>query len=381
MKNSKKGFAIIPLVIILALLVIGGGVYVYENKKVEITPVVDNGTQQTNTQTPPVSNQQNPTNNKPVNAPTLGSKAKISWISNPPKLATVSAKKNNQTTTSVSAMCAPGTECQDTVVSQTDTPNYYACTLDTQCSFFTGFTGVQTGNVGITQSVPAQTNGSTPAPTQPPGGGTPTTNPTLPIAVNGSAGCFNKKELLQNARNVGGLKENNSITCECGIQPPTNSISGSPGAVDANTGEVTPGTISSVENQTGNSWSCMKPEIRPDIMTENFVFPQSVSVNSPFSISFDYKNVGVVGCLETYFQTDVTRTIAGQSEYLGGSGAHLLYATPLNPGEGSTFTFGSQLLPHFDIAGDYKLDLTMFCELPRETHIVNGLKEIHIKAN
>lgn len=307
MKNLQKGFMAPILLVIVALLVIGGGVYVYKNKKIETTPVVDTGTQQTNTQAPQVTNQENPTNNKSVNAPTPEGKVKISWVSNPPKLAAISAKKNNQTTTSVSAMCLPGTDCQDTIVSQTDTPNYYACTLDTQCSFFSGFTGVKTGNAGITQSVPVQTNGSASAPTQPPGGGTPTTNPALPTAVNGSEGCFNKQELLRNARNVGDLKENNSITCECGIQPPSNSISGSPSTVDANTGEVTPGTMSSVENQTSGTWSCMKPAVRPDIMTENFIFPKSVNINSQFSISFDYKNVGVVGCSETYFQADITK--------------------------------------------------------------------------
>ncbi|MSU54979.1 MAG: hypothetical protein EXS46_00385 [Candidatus Taylorbacteria bacterium] len=65
MKNSQKGF-IAPLLIgIIALLVIGGGVYIYGNKKVEVPAVVDNTTvqsnqiQQTNTQTPPVNNQQN----------------------------------------------------------------------------------------------------------------------------------------------------------------------------------------------------------------------------------------------------------------------------------------------------------------------------------
>lgn len=314
-------------------------------------------------------------------APVVSSNAKISWVSNPPKLATISPKKNNKTTTSVSAMCLPGTECQDTVVSQTDVPNYYACTLDTQCSFFTGFTGVRTGNETPKKSVPAQTRDSVPAPTQPPGDTALTTNPALPVAVNGSKGCFNKEELLKNARKINGLKEETSVTCECGIQLPSNSVSGSAGAVDPNTGEVTGGTMSIVENQTSGAWSCMRPEIRPDIMTENFVFPQSVSVNSQFSISFDYKNVGVVGCSETYFQADITRTVAGQNEYLGGVGAHSLYATPLNPGEGSTFTFGSQLLPPFDIAGDYQLDIMMFCELPRETHIVNGVKEIHIQAN
>jgi len=33
MKNSKKGFIVPVLLVIIALLVVGGGVYVYENKK------------------------------------------------------------------------------------------------------------------------------------------------------------------------------------------------------------------------------------------------------------------------------------------------------------------------------------------------------------
>ena len=36
MKNSQKGFIVPALLVIIALLVIGGGVYVYENKKVEV---------------------------------------------------------------------------------------------------------------------------------------------------------------------------------------------------------------------------------------------------------------------------------------------------------------------------------------------------------
>ncbi len=58
MKNLQKGF-VGPLVIaIIAVLAIGGGVYVYKNKKVKTLPV-DTETQQTNTQTPPVNTQAN----------------------------------------------------------------------------------------------------------------------------------------------------------------------------------------------------------------------------------------------------------------------------------------------------------------------------------
>lgn len=60
MENLQKGFIAPVLLVIIALLVIGGGVYVYENRKVEAPAVVDTETQQsnqqeTNTQTPPVS--------------------------------------------------------------------------------------------------------------------------------------------------------------------------------------------------------------------------------------------------------------------------------------------------------------------------------------
>ncbi len=66
MKNSQKGF-IVPLSIaVIALLVIGGSVYIYKNKKVEAPVIVDTETQQsnqnqqqTNTQTLPVTTQQN----------------------------------------------------------------------------------------------------------------------------------------------------------------------------------------------------------------------------------------------------------------------------------------------------------------------------------
>jgi hypothetical protein len=65
MKNSRRGSLASVLLVIIALLVIGGGVYIYENKKTQAPVIVDTGTQQsnqnqqTNTQTPPVANQQN----------------------------------------------------------------------------------------------------------------------------------------------------------------------------------------------------------------------------------------------------------------------------------------------------------------------------------
>ena len=51
MKNNQKGFIVPVLLAIIALLVIGSGVYVFQNKKTEV---------QTTNQTPPVNTQINP---------------------------------------------------------------------------------------------------------------------------------------------------------------------------------------------------------------------------------------------------------------------------------------------------------------------------------
>src|SRR3990167_8783511 len=70
MKNNNKGF-ILPLLLgIIALLVVGVGVYVYKNKKVEVPIVPETGAQQsdqvqqTNTQTPAVNTQTNNSNSQ-----------------------------------------------------------------------------------------------------------------------------------------------------------------------------------------------------------------------------------------------------------------------------------------------------------------------------
>lgn len=55
MKNKKKGFIVLMLLAIIALLVIGGSVYIYQTKKVEAPAAVDAGTKQTNTQTDTVN--------------------------------------------------------------------------------------------------------------------------------------------------------------------------------------------------------------------------------------------------------------------------------------------------------------------------------------
>ncbi|HTE48999.1 MAG TPA: hypothetical protein VK675_03775 [Candidatus Paceibacterota bacterium] len=60
MKNNEKGF-IVPLIIIVALIVIGGGVYIYKNKKVKTPVIIDTATQKTDTQTPPINTNQSTT--------------------------------------------------------------------------------------------------------------------------------------------------------------------------------------------------------------------------------------------------------------------------------------------------------------------------------
>jgi len=68
MKNTQRGFIMPLLLALIAVLLVGGGVYVYENKKVEVPAVVNTETQQldqvqqqTNTQTPPVATPVNTT--------------------------------------------------------------------------------------------------------------------------------------------------------------------------------------------------------------------------------------------------------------------------------------------------------------------------------
>ncbi len=61
MKKSQKGFVVPLLIGIIALLLIGGGVYIYENEKVETSALVDNTTQQSNQ-----AQQTNKQNSSPV---------------------------------------------------------------------------------------------------------------------------------------------------------------------------------------------------------------------------------------------------------------------------------------------------------------------------
>ena len=46
MKNKQKGFVVPLLIAIIALLIIGGGVYIYENKKAEAPALTNTGIQQ-----------------------------------------------------------------------------------------------------------------------------------------------------------------------------------------------------------------------------------------------------------------------------------------------------------------------------------------------
>src|ERR1035437_10150248 len=64
MKNTQKGFVVRLIIAIIAVLVIGGGIYVYENNKAKAPAVTnteilqpDQVQQQVNTQTPPITNQ------------------------------------------------------------------------------------------------------------------------------------------------------------------------------------------------------------------------------------------------------------------------------------------------------------------------------------
>ena len=76
MKNLQKGFIVPVLLAIIAVLVIGGGVYIYESKKTETPLVVNNqnqlpnqNQQQTNTQTPVATQPKvspDPTTTKPL---------------------------------------------------------------------------------------------------------------------------------------------------------------------------------------------------------------------------------------------------------------------------------------------------------------------------
>lgn len=300
--------------------------------------------------------------------------AKINWTSIAPGKKVLAGKADaGGISSGASSMCVAGSQCQDTVsTSVAALPPHMSCQTDNQCSYFSGFTGVQTGG-SIPISNIQQANSSMQT--------TSSVNPnTLPVAVSGSEGCYNKAGLLKTALNINNLKENTSVSCECGIEPPSYSGSGSAGAIDASTGLVSPGYRSSIQNSGSLEWTCMRPLVLPDIKTENFTFPASITVGSPFLISLDYVNVGKVACSEVYFSANVTRTATGQSESLGGSGARITFVKPLAPGEKSSFAMRNQLLPPFSIAGDYAIEISMSCESPRETHMSNNVSTIHINA-
>jgi len=78
MKKQNKGFIIPVLIGIIALLAIGGGVYLYENKKAEPpVPVEDNEAQPSIPQNPPVSDSQKPVQDS-TRKPVVSVKAGIS---------------------------------------------------------------------------------------------------------------------------------------------------------------------------------------------------------------------------------------------------------------------------------------------------------------
>ncbi len=78
MKNSQKGFVVPLLVAIIAVLAIGGGVYVYETKKVETPAPIDLQVEQSDqTQQPTVQN--NPVNPPVKNTPVSPKTNTSSW--------------------------------------------------------------------------------------------------------------------------------------------------------------------------------------------------------------------------------------------------------------------------------------------------------------
>ena len=85
MKNLNKGFIVSLLIAVIALLVIGGGVYVLNNKKAEAPAPVDNIEtqqsnqiqQQTNTQTLPVENKE--VKSKPISITVLSPNGGEIW--------------------------------------------------------------------------------------------------------------------------------------------------------------------------------------------------------------------------------------------------------------------------------------------------------------
>lgn len=92
MKNSQRGFVIPLLLALIAVLLVGGGIYVYENKKTEAPAVVNNAEQ--NPQNNPTSNTSSPA---PVTAVTenAGAQAGISTK----KAAVVSTEPTQSPTT------------------------------------------------------------------------------------------------------------------------------------------------------------------------------------------------------------------------------------------------------------------------------------------
>ena len=70
MKNNQKGYIVPLLIVIIAALVIGGGVYLYESKKVEV-PVVANNVVQETVNVPATNDNTTPASVPPVPAKTV----------------------------------------------------------------------------------------------------------------------------------------------------------------------------------------------------------------------------------------------------------------------------------------------------------------------
>jgi hypothetical protein len=124
----------------------------------------------------------------------------------------------------------------------------------------------------------------------------------------------------------------------------------------------------------------MKPRPGTDIRTGNFSYPSEIKLGEPFKISLEYENVGIEPCQEIKFEAQLIRTTSGKPIRLGGSGFVSTSYPPFGPGKIQTLNFDSRVIPALDQVGSYSIETAMFCGLPRETHIVNGMGALFIKV-
>lgn len=132
MKNSQKGFIVPLLIAIIAVLVIGGGIYIYNNKKAEapVLPIdintdiqtTNQTQQQTNTQNPPANNKSSITVLSPNGGEVfkVGSTQTISWK-------TTGLSKNSKVTIILSSVGTGGSREGDAyqLISTTDNIGKY----------------------------------------------------------------------------------------------------------------------------------------------------------------------------------------------------------------------------------------------------------------